>query len=72
MASDQCALGPDGTLLDTEDVVFYDDPNDAAPILLFLDQMVEPYMRSLLHVLHQGLWWQDLIVQVMFLIPPSI
>jgi hypothetical protein len=29
---DQCALAPDGTLLDAADITFYHDPDDATPI----------------------------------------
>ena len=32
MASDQCALGPDGTLLNVKDIASYNDPDDATPI----------------------------------------
>ncbi|KAG6808200.1 hypothetical protein H0H92_005059 [Tricholoma furcatifolium] len=32
MSSDQCALGPNGTLLDAQDIVWYNDPDDKIPI----------------------------------------
>ncbi len=30
--SESCALNPDGTMKDAEDIVWYNDPNDAQPI----------------------------------------
>ncbi|KAM6489244.1 hypothetical protein JOM56_015295 [Amanita muscaria] len=30
--ADQCALGPDGTLLDASKILFYNDPDDETPL----------------------------------------
>ena len=52
MASDNCAVGPDGQLLDTSKITWYNDPDDDMPMALTttLPSMVQVLRSSGLKV----------------------
>ena len=46
-AGDQCALGPDGNLLDTSEIVWVNDPDDPMPVLCGRERAARANLRGL-------------------------
>jgi len=42
MASDNCAVGPNGNLLDASQIVWFNDPNDNEPMAPATSSMAQP------------------------------